>query len=210
MKRIGIAAVVGGIVLYIWAFISWMFIPWHMMGALPDQDAVRTALRETAAESGIYHVPMIDHGTLADLSDEEKKAAEDAFKDKYREGPVALLLYKADGSNPMSVMTMIIGIVLEVLVAAVAAVLLTMAIPALPGFASRLGFVVLLGVFVIAAANLMNWNYMHYPFRFTMELAADGIVASLLLGIVLAIIITPHTDLGEVEDVSDVGAAAGT
>jgi hypothetical protein len=210
MKRIGIAAVVGGIVLYVWAFISWMFIPWHVMGALPDQDAVRSALRESGAEAGIYHVPMIDHATYADLSDEDKESAEEAFKEKHREGPVALLLYKAEGSSPMSPLTMIIGVVLEVLVAAVAACLLTMAVPALPGFVGRVGFVLLLGVFTVVGANLMNWNYMHYPFRFTLEMAADALVASLLLGVVLAIIITPHTDLGEVEDASDLEVPAGT
>jgi hypothetical protein len=205
MKRIGIAAVIGGVVLYIWAFISWMFIPWHIMGALPDQDAVRSALRDTGAETGIYHVPGLDYDAMADMTDEQKSAAEDSFKEKHSEGPVALLLYKAEGSSAMSPV-----LVLEVLIAAVIAGLLTMAAPALPGFASRLGFVMLIGVLTIVGTNLMNWNYMHYPFRFTMEMAADGLVASLLLGVVLAIIIKPYSDFGEVDDMSDVEASPDT
>ncbi|MHC4216850.1 MAG: hypothetical protein ACYSU7_00180 [Planctomycetota bacterium] len=207
MMRIGIAAVIGGVVLFVWAFISWMFIPWHMMGALPNQEAVRAVLRDGGAESGIYHVPMMDHETYAGLSDEEKGAAEDVFTEQYKEGPVGLLLYKAEGQSPMSVVTLFIGFVLEVLVAAVAAILLSMAAPALPGLGGRIGFVMLLGVFTIVAANLMNWNYMHYPFRFTMEVAADGLVASLLLGVVLAIIIKPYSDMGDVEDASDFEAS---
>ncbi len=210
MKRIGIAAVVGGVVLFVWAFISWLYIPWHMMGALPDEDAVREVLRDTGAESGIYHVPMKDHETYASLSDEEKEAADDAWKDKHREGPIGVLLYKAEGRSHMSLVTLIIGLVLEVLVAAVAAGLLTMAVPALPGFVGRLGFVMLLGVFTIVGGNLMNWNYMHYPFRFTLEVSADALVASLLLGVVLAALIKPYSDLGGIDDVSDVGASADT
>jgi hypothetical protein len=97
-----------------------------------------------------------------------------------------------------------------VLIAAVIAVLLTMAAPALPSFASRLGFVMLIGVLTIVGTNLMNWNYMHYPFRFTMEMAADGLVASLLLGVVLAIIIKPYSDFGEADDMSDVEASPDT
>jgi hypothetical protein len=208
MKRIGIAAIVGGIVLYIWAFISWMYIPWHLMGAVPDEDAVRTVLSESGAESGIYHVPGLDYDALASMTDEQKEAAEEAVMEKYREGPRALLVYKADGANPMSPVTMVIGFVLEVLVAAVIAGLLTMAVPALPGFGSRVGFVMLIGVLTIVGTNLMNWNYMHYPMRFTLEMAADGLVASLLLGIVLAIIIKPYTALSEVDDVADIEAAA--
>jgi hypothetical protein len=210
MKRIGIAAVIGGVVLYIWAFISWMFIPWHIMGALPDQDAVRSALRDTGAETGIYHVPGIDHAAQADLTDEQKDAAEESFKEKHSEGPVALLLYKPEGSSALSPVTMLIGLVLEVLIAAVIAGLLTMAAPALPGFASRLGFVMLIGVLTIIGTNLMNWNYMHYPFRFTMEMAADGLVASLLLGIVLAILIKPYSEVGEIDDMSGVEATPDT
>ena len=56
----------------------------------------------------------------------------------------------------------------------------------------------------------MNWNYMHYPFRFTMEMAADGLVASLLLGVVLAIIIKPYSEFGEADDMSDVEASPDT
>ncbi|MHC4128064.1 MAG: hypothetical protein ACYTE6_12385 [Planctomycetota bacterium] len=198
MKRIGIAAVAGGVVLFIWAYISWMHIPWHETGTLPDQGAVTAALSDAGTTSGIYEFPGEAEGETG-----EPEAEAD--------GPesAGLLMYKAGGGAPL-VIQLIIGLVLEVLVAAVAACLLTMAVPALPGFASRLGFVMLLGVFTVVGANLMNWNYMHYPFRFTLEAAADGLVGALLLGVVLAIIIKPYTDLGEIEDVSDVEAAAET
>jgi hypothetical protein len=210
MKRIGIAAGIGGVVLFIWASISWIALPWHKMGQLPDEDAVRTVLRDSGTESGIYHVPGLPYDAMADMTDEEKTAAKEAAEEKHREGPVALLAYKAEGSSPMGVMTMIIGLVLEVLVAGVAAIILTMAAPALPGFAGRLGFVMLLGVFMIVGSNLMYWNYMHFPMRFTLEAAADGLVASLLLGIVLAIIIKPYSEFGEADDMSDVKASPDT
>jgi hypothetical protein len=198
MKRIGIAAVAGGVVLFIWAFVSEMYIPWHETGTLPDQGAVTAALSDTGTTSGIYEFPGTAEGEAG-----EPEAEADGPE------PAGLLMYSAGGGVPF-VIERIIGLVLEVLVAAVAACLLTMAVPALPGFAGRLGFVVLLGVFMIVGADLMHWNSMHYPFRFTLEAAADSLVAALLLGIVLAIIIKPYTDLGEVEDVPDVEASADT
>ena len=198
MKRIGIAAVVGGVVLFIWAFVSWIYVPWHKLGTLPDQGAVTAVLGDTATDSGIYMFP----GEVEPAAEESEEAADGSE-------PAGLLVYKAQGGAPF-VLQLIVGLVLDVLVAAVAAVLLTMAAPALPGFAARLGFVLLLGVFTIVGAHLMNWNYMLYPFRFTMEMAADGLVASLLLGIVLAIIIKPYSDVSEFDDVSDVGATPDT
>jgi len=198
MKRIGIAAIVGGVVLFIWACVSRGYVPWHKPGTLPDQGAVTAVLGDTATDSGIYMFP----GEVEPAAEESEEAADGSE-------PAGLLVYKAQGSAPF-VLQLIVGLVLDLLVAAVAAILLSMAAPALPGFAGRMGFVMLLGVFMIVGANLMNWNWMHYPFRFTMEVAADGLVASLLLGIALAIIIKPYSDFGEVDEISDVQASPDT
>jgi hypothetical protein len=198
MKRIGIAAGVGGVVLFIWAFVSWMYIPWHRLSTLPDQGAVTAVLSDTSTASGIYMFP-------GEAGDETGESEEEADGDQ----PAGLLAYKAQGGMPL-VIQFIIGLVLEVLVAGVAAIILSMAAPSLPGFAGRVGLVVLLGVFMIVGANLMNWNYMHFPMRFTMEMAADGLVASLLLGIALAIIIKPYSDFGEGDDISGVEASPDT
>ena len=198
MKRIGIAAIVGGVVLIIWALVSRGYVPWHKLGTLPDQGAVTAVLGDTATDSGIYRFP----GKIESESEGEP-AAEESEEAANGPEPAGLLVYKAQGAAPM-VLQLIVGLVLQVLVAAVAAVLLTMAAPALSGFAARLGFVLLLGVFTIVGAHLMNWNYMHYPFRFTLETAGDVLVGSLLLGIALAVIIKPYSDAGEIDDVSGV------
>ena len=145
MKRIGIAAVAGGVVLFIWALIAREYIPWHEKGTLPDQGAVTAALSDAGTTSGIYEFPREAEGEPGE-PEAEAGGSESA-----------LLMYKAGGGAPL-VIQFIIGLVLEVLVAAVAACLLTMAVPALPGFASRLGFVMLLGVFTVVGANLMNWR----------------------------------------------------
>jgi hypothetical protein len=203
MLRIIIAAIVGGLILFVWSFVSWVYIPWHMINGLPNEQIVKRALVDSGTESGIYSLPGIDHKTHATLSEEAKKAAQDAWEAKYKEGPVALIVYRSDGMNPWSPVTMGIGFVIEVLVAAVAAILLSMAAPALPGYMKRVGFVVMLGVFVIFAATLMDWNWMHYPAGFTVGVAADGIVGAFLLGLLLAAIIRPGAAYGGVEDAAD-------
>jgi hypothetical protein len=159
---------------------------------------VTAVLADTATESGIYEFP----GRVEPAAEESEEAASGSE-------PAGFLMYKAGGGTPVWI-RFVVGFVLEVLVAAVIAALLTVAAPALPGFASRLGFVMMIGVLTIVGTNLMNWNWMHYPFRFTLEVAADTLVASLLLGIALAIIIKPYSDLGEVDDISNVEATPDT
>ena len=199
MMRIGIAALVGGIVLFVWAYISWMVIQWHGVYGMPEQESVAQAIVDTEAESGMYWVPEIDREMHAALSPEDLKAARETVWEQTRQGPAALILYKKDGVLPLW-LTLTKGFVIEVLVAAVAAILLSMAAPALPGFVKRVAFVLLLGVFMIVGANLMNWNYLYYPFRFTMVTVAEGLVAALLLGVVLAIIIRPGAGYDDAAD----------
>lgn len=193
MKRIGIAAVAGGIVLFIWSFISWTFIPWHMFGKMPGEAAIVQAMRGAQVPSGAYMIPGIAHGKL--MTVEEQKTAEEQWDKDHREGPLAFIMYESEGGPPMAIMQFVIGIVLDVVLAGIAAFLLAMAAPAVPSFGGRVFFVVLLGIYTAVGTNLMDWNWMNQPLRFSIEMAGDSIVASLLLGITLAVIVKPQSEL---------------
>ena len=91
-------------------------------------------------------------------------------------------------------MKFVIGFVLDFFVATTAAVLLMLAAPALPGLPGRVIFVVLLGLYTVFGANLMNWNWMNYPLKFILEIASDTLVASALLGVTLAVLVRPGSE----------------
>ncbi len=187
MVRIALAGLIGAVVLMVWSFVSWMTIPWHQPGMLPQQERVADALRDSGAESGIYWMPNLDKDPNA--TEDQQAAAEEAWKEAYRQGPIAFLVYRADGIEAMSTTPWVIGFGLNFLIAAVAAFLLTMAAPALPTFANRVLFVLLLGLFAAIGSHLMYWNWMNFPLRYSLEMVADSLVASLLLGVVLALMI---------------------
>ena len=208
MKRVLIAGLVGGVAVYIWSFVSWTFIPWHMMQAFPQQEQVAQTLRATGAEDGVYMVPGMDHAEMAQLSEEEREAREEARKEAHREGPVAVVMYESEGSSPAAIMSYVTGIALDLIVALVAAFLLSMAAPALPGMGQRILFVLLIGVYTLFGTHLMNWNWMHYPFRFSLELGADTLVSALIMAIPLAILINPSAG-SVVEEASDFEVSAG-
>ena len=85
-------------------------------------------------------------------------------------------------------------------VAGIAAFLLSMAAPAIPSFVGRVLFIVLLGFYVAVGSNLIQWNYMNYPLAFSAQMAGDAIVASLLLGVVLAVIVKPESSVVDESD----------
>ena len=194
MKRIVIAGVAGGIVLFVWSFVSWMFIPWHQINQMPNESGIAKVLRDADIPAGAYWLPGMDHAALKAMTPEQRKAAEDAWMAAHEEGPVAMVMYAPEGSSPLSIMTLVIGFILEVVVAGIAAFLLAMAGPAIPSFVGRVLFVVLLGLFGAVGSHLMNWNYMNYPFRFAIEMSLDSLVMAVLLGIVLALLIRPESE----------------
>ena len=60
---------------------------------------------------------------------------------------------------------------------------------------------VLLGVYTVIGTHLMNWNWMNYPFRFSIEMAGDTLVASVLLGVTLGILVRPGSGSGGGDDI---------
>jgi len=207
MKRILIAGVAGAIVLFVWSSISWMVIPWHRMEKLPAEAAVAQTLRVANTEKGVYWLPGIDFSIdQSALTGAETTAMQDAWKQAYKDGPIVMIAYDPDGTSPLRIMKFITGFVLDFFVAAVAAILLMLAAPSLPGLPGRVIFVVLLGVYTVFGANLMNWNWMNYPLKFTLEIAGDTLVASALLGVTLAVLVRPGS---ESEDDIDYEVPAG-
>ncbi len=204
MVRIALAGLIGAVVLMVWSSVSWMTIPWHQPGMLPQQEQVADTLRASGTEDGIYWMPNMEHDPNA--SEEQQAAAMEAWQEAYRQGPIGIIVYRAEGSEPMPAMLFVIGFVLDFLMATVAAIMLTMAASALPTFANRLLFVMLLGLFAAIGSHLMNWNWMNFPLRYSLEMVADSLVASLLLGVVLALMIGRTS--GAAGGAADFGAPA--
>ncbi len=200
MKHIVIAGVAGAIVLFIWSSISWMAIPWHLMEKFPGEAGIRQTLKLTEAERGVYWIPTEDRSVdKSALTGAQSEAMTEAWKKAHREGPIAMVVYDPDGSSPLGIMTFIIGFFLDFLVATAAAVLLMLAAPALPGLPGRVVFVVLLGVYTAIGTHLMNWNWMNYPLKFSLEMAGDTLVASVLLGLTLGVLVRPG--MGDGDDI---------
>ncbi len=181
MVRIVVAAVAGAVVLFIWGFVSWVVIPWHTIDELPDEHQVIRALGSDT-ESGVYWYPWTTDMALSE--DVRNRQIE-----KHEAGPVGVIVHHAEGRPVMPLSMHVWGIALYFVTAVSAAILLNMAVTSLGGYVSRVLFVTLIGVFVAAGATMVNWNYMLYPLDFSLHLAADNVVAALLLGLVLGAIV---------------------
>lgn len=72
MKKQLVATLVGGVILFVWQFLSWAAIPIHQSeyGYTPNQDKIMEALNQNLTEAGTYMLP----GSAPGTSHEEQAA----------------------------------------------------------------------------------------------------------------------------------------
>jgi len=188
-RKILLAGLVGGIVIYIWGIISHLVLPLGMVGIrqVPNEQMVVSALRESIQESGFYFFPGWEHSP--NMTEEEQKAAMQRWEEKIRQGPNGILIYTPEGQSPVSASQMLIELLSNIAGALVAAFLLARAVSGIAGFGGRVLFVALLGLFASLAIDVSYWNWYSFPGSFTLAALIDQVVGWGLAGLPLAAIL---------------------
>jgi hypothetical protein len=73
MSKSIIAALVGGIILFVWQFLSWAILPVHKADAqyTPNQDQIIACLSQNLTAEGTYMVPNSPPGTSHDQAEKD-------------------------------------------------------------------------------------------------------------------------------------------
>lgn len=183
MLRILIAAVLGGLLLYAWGMVSWVALPWHeeAMGSLFNEGPTMEWIGQQVPEPGLYAFPA--------WPDPMTDEAYETFEDRHEAGPVGMLVI-AEGGPVMPPTVMASGLGINILTAFIAACLLATA--GLRGYATRLGFVIALGLLIGVTADGLYWNWLWMPTDHTLLMMGDRIAGMLLAGIAIAAIVRPR------------------
>ncbi len=181
MGRTILAAVAGGVVVFVWSALSHTVLGLGTAGisTLPNEERVAQAIRGAVTEPGLYFMPGFDR------SHKMTEAEEKAWAEKYRRGPSGILVIEPGGREPMMPQQLVIELVADVLAAGVAAFILTVIAGS---FLTRVAAVGLLGVFEWLDINVSYWNWDSYPTLFTLASLADQLVGWTLAGAVMALI----------------------
>jgi hypothetical protein len=184
--RVLVAGIVGGIVMFMWGFVSHTMLPLGDMGVkeFPNEEIVLAALKQNLSEPGLYFFPGMGHGD--DISQEQMAA----WEEKYKTGPIGVMSYRPAGRAPMSMTQLGTELGFNVL-----AVLLGAFIVAhvTGGYGMRLLCFILIGVTAWASLSTSYWNWYGFPTEYTTaELITEG-AAWLLVGLVAAAIVKPST-----------------
>ena len=186
MKRILIAAIVGGIIVFIWSAVAHMITPLGMAGfsVLGDrEESFIEALRANVPKSGMYMIPGEEDAQ--DLTPEQEKA----WMDKIRRGPYALVVYTAGGSEPFDPMQLIRELVSTIIAAFIVAWILSLT--GGPYF-TRVIIVTLFAVFAWFSLTQSYWTWYKFPTAFVLAEAATEILGWFLAGLAMAKIVRPR------------------
>jgi hypothetical protein len=186
-------ALLAAVVLMVWGAVFWMVLPFHhfVLKPLPGGDAVVKAMKENIPETGVYLYPWCDGTCDGTASESQRAAVEERLMKQHREGPLVKVVYHKEGLDPMQPATFVNGFLHHFLSALLAGGLLTLALPSLKSYGSRVAFVFLLGVFAAVAVNLTEAIWLHQPWAYTLFYVSMYVSNWLLAGLAMALVIKP-------------------
>jgi hypothetical protein len=186
-KRVILGGLVGGVVYFIWGAVAHMMTPLGHTGLsiLPadKEDALLAAMRAAAPKDGLYFFPGCE-GMYHPVSESQQQA----WMEKMKAGPRGLLLVHGGSDEVMSPGQLGTELATDVLAALMAGLLLS---ATRLGYAGRVGFVTLLGLFGWVTISLPYWNWYDFPLDFTLAAALEEGFGWLLAGTALAAVVRP-------------------
>jgi hypothetical protein len=189
LRRLTMGALLGGLVLFAWGFVSHMLIGWYdpHFRTFHDQEAVASTLLSNVTGGGIYFLPNLTPAQQS-LTGDERAAAQAEIEERMLRGPMIFSVVRV---GPGTSFTVRLGIqfVLFVLAALVATWLLMNA--RLEGYGARVAFVASMAVLVVLSTTVPQWSWFDYPAGFVLVESADLVIGWVLLGLVLGRIARP-------------------
>ena len=182
MHSLFLGAVLAAVVLFVWGFVVWGLMPVDPFPRIADEAAVSAVLLERLPETGYYLLP----GDDSDM---------DAFVQRHRGGPIAMIAFRREGTNPMAPSVFLLGLLHMLASTLLLGLVLRAAAPRLRTHGALAAFVALVGVFVGVWAHLAEPIWWHQPWSFHLLAAAHDVIGLALAGLVLARFVRPEQEL---------------
>jgi hypothetical protein len=173
MKKLLLASLVGAIILFMWNAVSWMALPTHFNSFkyTPAQDSLLGNMKAAGLETGVYRLPMVDNRNVSSSDASYKKAqaelqAECAGKD------VAMVFYTQSVSMDMT-SSFVMGYMYLFISVFCVCLILAAASSKIKTFGSRLWMVMLFALLFALQGPMSDFNWMQFPWHYTMPMLVD-------------------------------------
>lgn len=187
MARLLVASIAGGLIVFIWGFVSHEILSIGSMGMhmdkLPGEAEIRSTLADHVPESGLYYVPGMD-ASISDVA-----ASQTEWMERVSSGPVAFLVVQKNGFDGN--MAVLMGA--EFATSAVAALVASLILAGLRcSYLCRVAVVGSLGLFAWFSYGASEVIWYGFPNEFGLGGLLDQVIGWTLAGIVMAAIVRPR------------------
>lgn len=185
MVRIVLAAILGGLLMFVWGAVSHMLLPFHAkaLQPIPNEAAVLSTLTADVGQPGMYFFPWID---MSGKATPEQQAE---WERRLASGPSGLMIYKPNGGESMSPRQLVSEFVSNVLAALLGALLLVQ----LPGGVGRRALsLALVGVAAWLSISVSQWTWYGFSTPFLLGDLVDQAGGWLLAGFGMAAMLKPR------------------
>lgn len=175
-KGMLLGSLLAAVAMFVWGFVFWTTpLGKAAMSHGVDADRAQEALRGLFPEDGAYFVPDMAEGE-----------SQESWLERHRRGPLAMVFVHRAGANPMEPMTFVNGFLHMLITCVLIAWLLGKALPALPTYGARLGFVLLAGFAAAFWGHAADPIWFYNPWRFHLLAMVYDLGAWGLAGLILA------------------------
>ena len=178
--RLIIAALIGGILMFAWGAVAHIFLGVGEAMPMPNETAMAAAMKANITDPGIYFMPGMD---MKKQATEEEKTA---FAAKYKEGPIAILVYRPTGDEIMSPKQLGIELASNIAAALVVGMIL---IFAAVSWGRGVIISTLVGMAGWLSINVSYWDWYGFPTNFVTSELIEQVVGWLLAGFVMGYIL---------------------
>jgi len=193
MFKVIFGGIVGGIIAFVWGFVSWGVLPWHdlAINKFRNQEFVTWVIKENVTVDGVYVAPFALSDQVNLTPGEIKQEAEQQ-KAAMKTGPFVYAQVKTGGINPSSPLLYFYSFLTQFAGAVLISLLLMKVVDT--SYGGRLFFVTMIGLLIGILGFIPNWNWFGAGYRFTLIMMADVLIQWFLVGLFLAGFMKPKPD----------------
>ena len=193
MGKVIFGGIIGGIIAFVWSFVSWAVLPWHewTFQSFKNEEFVSWVIQENVKKDGIYMIPYLHDDKVA-TSPSELKSKFDEEKPTKDNGPFVYAQIKQKGIDYPNPRYFIYSFLTQFIGAALICYLLSKVTES--GYGGRLVFVTLMGLVVGVLGHIPNWIWFGGSNLFLLIMIADLLITWFLAGLILAAMIKPRRE----------------
>lgn len=188
-KRILLGALVGGIVVFIVGALLHTVLGLAAVGvkAIPQEDAVLSAMRSAIHEPGFYIFPAPN--MTPGRNKEQMQTDNAAYAGKYQQGPSGIMVYTPSNA-PLSYGKLLSGeFVIDLVGAFFLSCILAMGAGGVSSYWKRVFAVTIAALFAAVFLGLEYWNWYNFPLNYTCAYIIIVVIEWFIAGLAMAAVV---------------------